>query len=239
MGNKIKFAIPVLVFSLLNPFSSIQGIEDKETKESSKELHEPNDKHSVKIKENQEPGKPANKQPKKIEGNILKNPDLINEFKESSFDDQPFDHAATYLFYGLLTGGIMGAGGGLSFYTTSSNLTPIFLSAGAVGAAGAISGFIIALIETSSHNPLIGSDFVKYTWYGVFGGALIGGLAGFIPYTNSNNDIAVLFNWIGYGSFAGLGAGIALFFLLPKSALKNLVINTSPEQSRVGYKFMF
>ncbi|MDH4262607.1 MAG: hypothetical protein OEV78_06145 [Spirochaetia bacterium] len=179
-----------------------------------------------------------NKTKTKTNGNILKNPGLMQEFKDVNYDDSPTDRVADYLFYGLLTGGIMGMGGGLAFYTTSNNLTPLYISAGGVGAAGAVTGVIVALIENSVHNPLIGSDLLKYTWYGVVGGAMIGGLAGLIPYSTTKNINSIL-NGIGYGSYAGIGVGMALFFVLPKSTLKNIIIDINPVESRIGYKISF
>lgn len=184
--------------------------------------------------------KDIKKQAKKIEGDILRNPVLMDEFKQSYFDSSPTDHVVTTLFYGLLTGGIMGMAGGLSFYTTTTatDLTPLYISAGVVGITGALAGAIVAMVENSTHNPLLGSDLLKLTWYGVIGGAMIGSVAGLFPYSTTGDSVTLL-NWIGYGSYAGIGVGVALFLILPKSTLTGLVINTTPAETKIGYKYQF
>jgi len=182
--------------------------------------------------------KDSQKKGKNIDGDILKNQALIDEFKESYFDNTPTDRLVTNMFYGFITGGLMGFAGGLSFYTTATNLTPFYISAGAVGLTGAVAGAIIALVENSTRNPLLGNDLLKFTWYGVIGGAMIGAVSGLLPYSSTGN-MTTLLNWTGYGVYAGIGVGVALFLILPKSSLNHVTLSTNAERTVLCYNYRF
>jgi len=180
----------------------------------------------------------AKKSPRKIpDGPVLQNPVLTQEFRDS-FESSGIENGILYFFYGAVSGGLMGLGGGLSFYKTSGDFSPLFIPAGIMAATGGVSGVLISILERSTRNPTIGAQLFEYSWYGLMGGALIGGLAGIIPYT-ANKDIVSLLNWVGYGAFGGLAGGVVLYFFAPQKYLKNLYIDINPREPKFVYRYQF
>jgi hypothetical protein len=237
-----KFFLLLLILTVVIPLNAQENtiVEDKQEISNNQTAPGKEKENNVKpktqdvIKENKKTE--ANKTD---EGSILKYPALAEEFKVSYEEHDPVGHTMVSFMYGLISGGLIGFGGGLSFYTSDTDMTNFYITAIATGGLGGIAGIVISLIENSKQSPYsIGMPVFQYVWYGVFAGALTGGLIGLIPYS-TNESLPELLNWIGYGTFAGLATGIGLYFIIPAENHKNLILESNPLETKIGYKYLF
>jgi hypothetical protein len=147
----------------------------------------------------------------------LSNKKMVDDFNE--FDRHPYDrgeHILISTLFGAFGGAVVG--GMTGFYafdkndeTKSKNALYTF---GGVGAGvGALGGLAVSFFERRQIEQFgIGKFLLKYSWYGAFGGALIGAGVGMIPYASSGDYSDIIRN-AGYGAGAGFIAGLALFFI--------------------------
>lgn len=147
----------------------------------------------------------------------LKNPELMEKFvpaKEKNFATG--EHVFFNILLGGLAGGAVGATGSLAFYNSDeggSNENNLGLYAGTFAGIGMLSGAIASYFEVERGEQFtIGYTAWNYTWYGLISGATAGAITGLIPYSSSDNTDDI-YNYIGYGAFAGVAVSTALFFL--------------------------
>ena len=151
----------------------------------------------------------------------LKNPQMLKDYLEDTGVYYSLgEHILLSMFMGGLTGGIMG--GMIGFYGYESDTQPtsarfmnVYLLTGIIAGSGLLIGGVVAIVEHFNGIPQfeVGKDLMKYTIYSTLLGAVVGSLAGLIPYSSNGGDIDSILNYTGYGSAAGLGLGL-IFYLL-------------------------
>ena len=137
----------------------------------------------------------------------LANPRLASKFDPFKHRVSASEHAFANIFMGTLTGAVFGAGTGLAFYNTNDKTASqdkLALFSGGLALFGAVTGSILTIFEMRrSQQFTLGKPLNDKTWYGGVLGAVIGGLAGLIPYSSSGNKDDIL-NFVGYGTAIGL-----------------------------------
>ncbi len=149
---------------------------------------------------------------------MLKNSELIDSYiYTSKFRYSHGEHLLINMFSGAISGAIYGALIGFSDFDVDAEKDQydnVLLFTGIIGGAGLLSGVAIFFIEYFQEEQFnIGKSIWAYSTYGTITGGILGGLFGFIPFASSN-DYSDVVNYIGYGSAAGLGVGIILYFFL-------------------------
>lgn len=182
--------------------------------------------------EQNESEKPPEKDPATYK---LKNEEMIEDFFSSKFNNYDTgEHLMINIIMGSVTGAMAGTAIGFSVYNTEtweSSRNNLYLYGGAGAIAGVVSAGIVTWFETMRKEQFtIGRLLMKYSWYGVFGGAMMGAAFGLIPYSNSEN-VNDLINYAGYGSAIGLTGSIVLFFFDVPDYLK---IYAGPDMRNTG-----
>lgn len=181
----------------------------KEKKEKSKK------KNVIKLEDEQSD---ANKLPEKDPTTYkLKNEAIIEEFFSSKYNNYDTgEHLMINLIMGSLTGAVAGTAIGFSVYnsdTWESSRNNLYLFGGAGAITGVLSAGVVTWFEARRKEQFtIGRFLMKYTWYGVFGGGMIGAAIGLIPYSSSENGDDII-RFAGYGAGAGFAGSIVLFFI--------------------------
>ena len=137
----------------------------------------------------------------------LANPRLTSKFDPFKNRVNTSEHAFVNIFMGTLTGAVFGASTGLAFYNTNDKAASqdqLALFSGGLALLGAVTGGILTIFEArQSQQFTLGKPLNNKTWYGGVLGALVGGLAGLIPYSSSGNTDDIV-NFVGYGTAIGL-----------------------------------
>lgn len=151
------------------------------------------------------------------EGHI-KSFELMERLSPNATLPPPTEHYAASIFGGLLTGGAVGAAGGLIAYSTQEkekSLNAIYVSAGVLGLLGGIGGAVVAGVERSKLTPYkIGKPLFVASWGGMLGGAALGAVFSLIPYSKSKNTDVIL-KGTGVGAVVGFGIGLIGYFVAP------------------------
>jgi len=180
--------------------------------------------------------------PKKQEKLQLRTNEMEKQYLDStSFSYTFFDRLFIGFLYGAVSGGAIGSGVGLYAYdSTQKDISKnnIYKFAGILGGVGATTGIVTAVIETIKDKPFkYGAGLFENSWYGAIAGALVGGVAGAIPYSSSGNSDDIL-KYTGVGVMAGVSAGWLAYFLLPKN-YQMIYIDFDQYQTRAGIKYLF
>lgn len=150
--------------------------------------------------------------------NSLKSFELMDKFSQDSNLPPSGEHYAASIFGGLLTGGTLGAAGGLIGYssqTKEKSLNIIYITAGSIGLLGGITGAAIAAIERKRLNPYaIGKPLFIASWGGMLGGAALGAIFSLIPYSKNQNTDVIL-KGTGIGAVTGFGIGLVSYLIAP------------------------
>jgi len=171
-----------------------------------------------------------------------KNSEMIDKFTRSLTKHTLFEHIMVNMTYGIISGGLIGAGGGFILYdkrhpTPSHENIQLFALAG-VGVGG-LTAVTIGIIERFRGKPFsIGPGVFNYGWYGAFGGIMLGGVSGSIVYVSSNNTDDIL-HGVGYGAIGGFVAGTLLHILLPKSSTFKIDFLPGPKNNFVKVSWQF
>ena len=180
--------------------------------------------------------------PKKQEKLQLRTNEMEKQYLNStSFTYTFFDRLFIGFLYGAVSGGAIGSGVGLYAYdSTQKDISKnnIYKFAGILGGVGATTGIVTAVIETIKDKPFkYGTGLFENSWYGALAGALVGGVAGAIPYSSSGNTDDII-KYTGVGVMAGVSAGWLAYFLLPEN-YQMIYIHFDQNQTRAGIKYLF
>lgn len=181
------------------------------------------------------------------DGPILKTPHMVSSYEVSYQQENIFHTTTINIMYGIVSGGLIGAIGGLSEYNSNNKeaSNDRLAAYGSIGSGfGAFIGISVTVFSQFSNlsSYEIGYPLFEYSWYGTLSGALIGLAAGAIPYASSN-DNDDLINYAGYGSVGGFVCGLVYFvFSKPyksKPLNAKLDISLHPEQTSLTMNFKF
>ena len=149
---------------------------------------------------------------------MLRNSELIDSYVyKSKFRYSHGEHLLINMLSGAISGAIYGALIGFSDFDVDAEKDQydnVLLFTGIIGGVGLLSGVAIFFVEYFQEKQFnIGKSIWSYSTYGTIIGGILGGLFGFIPFVSSD-DYSDVVNFIGYGSAAGLGVGMVLYFVL-------------------------
>jgi len=171
-------------------------------------------KKKMTVADDKEDPPPPEKDPATYE---LSNRKMIEDYTE--IERRPYDRGEHILISGLFGafgGGVIGGLVGLTQYdkdNTTTTQNGLYAFGGAGAGVGLVAGITVTFFERGKIEQFaIGKFLMKYSWYGAFGGALIGAGIGFLPYSSSNNE-SDIFRYAGYGAGAGFAASLVLFFI--------------------------
>ncbi|MES0489904.1 MAG: hypothetical protein ABUK01_07940 [Leptospirales bacterium] len=173
---------------------------------------------------------------------VSKSSEMIEKFTHSITNYNVFEHIMINMTYGIITGGSIGAMGGLVLYdstdtvTSKSNIQMFALVGIGVGGLSAIT---IGIIERIKGKPFsIGPGFFNYGWYGALGGILLGTISGSMVYITSN-DVNDIWHGLGYGAMGGFVAGTILRIIFPKSNKYQIDFLPGPKKTLIRLHMKF
>lgn len=145
------------------------------------------------------------------------------------------EHYNANIFVGFLAGGTIGLLSSLTLFSnTNTPITNNLIIFSITGSSiGALTGFLFTIIESIYNKPFsIGKSFLQFEFYSAIVTSLLGIVTGSIIYAVSgSNNLHLLAEGAGYGSFTGILVGFVLYFALGKYNIvvpKNISIRRSP-----------
>ncbi len=181
------------------------------------------------------------------EGPVLKNQQMRLAYEKTYMPKNIFEIAMINMLYGLVTGGTIGAAGGLNSYDSNdmtASQNAMITYGGIGGGFGALTGLGVTvaakILDRSSVD--IGYPLFEYSWYGAIAGFFMGAAAGTIPYQQSGNSDDII-HYGGYGAVAGFGTAV-LYYALSKPLkvvpnIAHIELRINPKRSVLAFRYDF
>lgn len=228
----------------------VEALTENSTKQTEKEPSP--EKEKLNTQKETQPEDQKQEKPQQ-EGPLLRNYDMMKPYVEITASKNPLEQYSINIFYGIISGVLIGSGMSLYSYetnTTTNQATSAYsndaLLFGGIGAGvGILTGITISIIENNINRPLqLGFPIFENVWYGTLIGGATGALAGLIPYSMNGGDTGVgsgdvILQYTGYGLMGGFVLGVALNFIIPENDKVNFNLIATPELTQASIAVPF